>query len=207
MKTLVVLSSILGDASRSTELARYAMQRIGEADPQGEIVVRNLASDPVPYFDGAMAAAVFTPAQARTPEQQRLAAASDALIAELQEADRIVITAPVYNFGIPAQLKSYFDHLARAGVTFRYTEQGPEGLVKGKQAVVLVARGSKALGTSVDSMTPYIKTFLGFLGITDLAVVAAEGVKLSEESAAASLGQARGQIDAWLAREPAALPA
>jgi len=198
MKTLVVLSSILGEASKSAELARHLVDRLRGGQPGDEIVVRDLASEPVPYFDGETAAALFTPAEARTPQQQRLVEASDALIAELLAADRIVITAPVYNFGIPAQLKSYFDHLARAGVTFRYTESGAEGLVRGKQVIVLVTRGGQALGTPVDSMTPYISTFLGFLGITDLSVVAAEGIKLGEDVAAASLQAARERIDALL---------
>jgi Acyl carrier protein phosphodiesterase len=198
MKTLVILSSILGDASASTGLARYFIDRLRQAEPSAEIVVRNLASDPIPYFDGAVAGALFTPPEQRTPEQKRLLQLSDDLIAELMEADRIVLAVPVYNYGIPAQLKSYFDHLARAGVTFRYTENGPVGLVQGKQAVVLVARGSQALGTPLDTMTPSIKVFLNFLGIKDVTLVAAEGLKMGEALAAASLARARERIDALL---------
>lgn len=198
MKTLVILSSILGDASASTGLARYFIDRLRQAEPSAEIVVRNLASDPIPYFDGAVAGALFTPPEQRTPGQKRLLQLSDDLIAELMEADRIVLAVPVYNYGIPAQLKSYFDHLARAGVTFRYTENGPVGLVQGKQAVVLVARGSQALGTPLDTMTPSIKVFLNFLGIKDVTLVAAEGLKMGEELAAASLARARERIDALL---------
>src|SRR5690606_2205067 len=134
-----------------------------------------LAADPVPYFDGATAAALFTPADQRTAEQAAIVARSDALVAEVFDADRIVFAVPVYNFGLPAQLKSYIDQIARAGVTFRYTAQGvPEGLLKSKQVVVLSARGGKAEGTPADTLTPYLAQVLGFVGLVDPVFISAE---------------------------------
>lgn len=128
MKTLVILSSILGNRSHSKELADHMVARIKQADPAAVITTRDIGAEPLPYFDGATAGALFTPADARTLEQQRIVERSDALIAELLQADRIVFAVPVYNFTLPAQLKSYLDHVARAGVTFRYT---PEGVAEG----------------------------------------------------------------------------
>lgn len=200
MNTLVLLSSILGEASLSSGLARHAITRIQASEPQGKVVVRDLAAEPLPYFDAAAAGALFTPAEARTPEQQRIVALSDRLVQELFDADRIIVAVPVYNFGIPAQLKSYLDFVARAGITFRYNADGrAQGLVAGKQVIVLVSRGGKALGTAVDTVTPYLRTMLGFLGMEAVSVIAAEGVKMGQESLELALSQARGDIDRFLA--------
>ncbi|MEI2418200.1 NAD(P)H-dependent oxidoreductase [Orrella sp. JC864] len=200
MKTLVLLSSILGEASLSSGLARHAIAKIQAREPQGAVIVRDLAAEPLPYFDAAAAGALFTPAQARTPAQQQIVELSDGLVRELFEADRLVIAVPIYNFGIPAQLKSYLDFIARAGVTFRYNADGtPQGLVTGKQVIVLVSRGGQALGTPVDTATPYLRTMLGFLGMDDVTVIAAEGVKMGQESLDRALGQARGRIETLLA--------
>src|SRR5690606_22026455 len=114
----------------------------------------------------------------RTPEQQTLAATADAAIAELQAADVLVLGVPMYNFGIPSTLKAWIDSIARAGTTFRYTANGPEGLLKGKQAYVLAARGGAYQGTPADTQTPYLKTFLGFVGITDVTFVYAEKLNM-----------------------------
>lgn len=195
MKTLMILSSILGEQSHSSKLARHALDRIRQADPQAEVTVRDLGANPVPYFDAATAGALFTAPEARTPEQQRVVALSDELIAELFAADRVVFAVPIYNFGVPAQLKSYFDLVARAGVTFRYTAEGPEGLVKGKQATVLYARGGVAEGTPLDMVTPFLQTFLGFIGLANVEFVAAEGLKMGDEAQSQGLAQALGKID------------
>lgn len=200
MNTLILLSSILGEASLSSNLARHAIAHIQAADPSGTLVVRDLAAEPLPYFDGATAGALFTPAASRTPEQQARVDLSDALVAELQQADRVIITVPVYNFGIAAQLKSYLDYLARAGVTFRYTAEGKqEGLVTGKEVILVVTRGGLALGTPADTVTPYLKTMLGFLGMNDVKVVAAEGVKMGEAALNQALDGARGNLERLLA--------
>ena len=176
MKTLVILSSILGDRSKSRQLADHMVARIKQADPSASITLRDIGAEPIPYFDGATAGALFTPAEARSLEQQRIVELSDTLVAELMAADRIVFAVPVYNFNLPAQFKSYLDYLARAGVTFRYTPEGvPEGLVKGKQVFVLTSRGGKAEGTPADTMTPYLRQMLAFMGMTDVTFIAAEG--------------------------------
>jgi len=199
MKTLVILSSILGEQSHSSTLARHALDRIRQADPQAEVTVRDLGADPVPYFDAATAGALFTAAEARTPEQRRIVALSDELVAELFAADRVVFAVPIYNFGVPAQLKSYFDLVARAGVTFRYTAEGPQGLVQGKQATVLYARGGVAEGTPLDMVTPFLRTFLGFIGMKDIEFVAAEGLKMGDAARSRGLSLARDRIDALFA--------
>ncbi|MBO1111231.1 FMN-dependent NADH-azoreductase [Bordetella petrii] len=208
MKTLVILSSILGDRSNSKQLADHLIQRLRQAEPGGSIKVRDLGADPVPYFDAATAGALFTPASERTAEQAAIAARSDTLVAELFDADRIVFAVPVYNFSLPAQFKSYIDHIARAGVTFRYTEQGvPEGLLKNKQVLVLSARGGKAEGTPADTLTPYLTQVLGFVGLVDVAFISAEGMALGELAAQEGLALARQRIDALLAGAPRQLAA
>jgi FMN-dependent NADH-azoreductase len=116
---------------------------------------------------------------------------SDALIAELKQADTLVLGLPMYNFGVPSQLKAYFDHVARAGVTFTYTEKGPVGLLTGKQAYVFAARGGLYQGTPRDTQTPYVREFLGFLGITDVQFVYAEGLAISATSKSESLAAAQ----------------
>jgi FMN-dependent NADH-azoreductase len=158
--------------------------------------VRNLQAEPLPHLDDAVLGAFFTPADQRTAEQAAIAARSDALIAELQAADIVVIGAPMYNFGVSSQLKTYFDFIARAGVTFQYTANGAEGLVKGKKVYVVSARGGKYLGTPGDSQTPYLKTFLGFLGMTDVNFIYAEGLNMGADAAQAALAAAREAIAA-----------
>lgn len=199
METLVILSSILGDRSHSKQLADHLVARVKQAEPAAVITTRNIGAAPLPYFDGATAGALFTPADARTLEQQRIVELSDTLVAELKEADRIVFAVPVYNFNLPAQFKTYLDYVARAGVTFRYTPEGvPEGLVKGKQVFVLTARGGKAEGTPSDTMTPYLRQMLAFLGMTDVTFIAAEGMAMGETAALEGVALARERIDALL---------
>jgi len=199
MKTLVILSSILGERSNSKQLADHLIARIKASNPASAIKVRDIGAQPIPYFDGNTAGALFTPAESRTVEQQRLVELSDSLVAEVMEADRIVFAVPVYNFNLPAQFKSYLDHLARAGVTFRYTSEGvPEGLVKGKQVVVLTSRGGKAEGTPSDTMTPYLRQMLAFLGMTEVTFIAAEGMAMGEVAALEGLALAKQRIDALL---------
>ncbi len=126
--------------------------------------------------------------------QAQVAAESDALVAELRAADVIVIGLPMYNFGVPSTLKAYFDHVARAGVTFRYTAQGPEGLLEGKKAYVVATRGGKYSGTPQDLQSAYVRQFLGFVGITEVEFVYAEGLALGDESRAAALAEAGGRL-------------
>ncbi|MNI52389.1 FMN-dependent NADH-azoreductase [compost metagenome] len=185
------------------------MARVKAAHPADTVKIRDLGAQPIPYFDGNTAGALFTPAEARSVEQQRIVELSDSLVAELMQADRIVFAVPVYNFNLPAQFKSYLDHVARAGVTFRYTPEGvPEGLVKGKQVFVLTARGGKAEGTPSDTMTPYLRQMLSFLGMDDVTFIAAEGMAMGEVAALEGVTLAKQRIDALvLDAAPAGLAA
>lgn len=199
MKTLVILSSILGERSNSRQLADHLVQRLRQVEPGGSIRIRDLGADPVPYFDGATAGALFTPAEQRTAQQRAIVARSDELVAELFDADRIVFAVPVYNFSLPAQFKSYLDYVARAGVTFRYTAEGAsEGLIKNKQVIVLSTRGGKAVGTPDDTLTPYLAQMLAFIGLEGPVFVQAEGMALGQPTAEAGLAAARQRIDALL---------
>ena len=132
--------------------------------------------------------------QERTAEQRKAVAYSDALIAELKAADVIVLGLPLYNFGLPSTLKAYFDQVGRAGSTFRYTAEGPVGLLTGKKAYVFAARGGLYKGTPSDTQTPYVRAFLAFLGITDVEFVYAEGLAISEASKSAGIASAHAEI-------------
>ncbi|WP_028228045.1 FMN-dependent NADH-azoreductase [Paraburkholderia ferrariae] len=193
---LQVNSAARSQGSQSTLLVNELTNKLQQSNAGAKVVTRNLQAEPLPHLDDAVLGAFFTPAEQRTPEQQAIAARSEALIAELQAADIVVIGAPLYNFGISSQLKTYFDWIARAGITFRYTANGPEGLVKGKKVFVVSARGGKYQGTPHDSQTPYLKSFLGFLGMTDVNFIFAEGLNLGPEAAGAALASAREAIAA-----------
>jgi len=188
---LQINTSLNGENSQSSRLAA----RFVAAQNGARVTVRDLAAEPVPHLDGARFAAFIAKPEERTAEQQAVVAYSDALIAELKRADVIVLGLPLYNFGVPSQLKSWIDHVARAGQTFRYTANGPEGLVKGKKAYVFATRGGIYAGTALDTQTGYIRDFLRFIGIEDVEFVYAEGLAISEESREGALGKAREQID------------
>lgn len=138
-----------------------------------ELSRRDLA-DGVPFVDDDWIAANFTADEDRNSEQREVLGVSDRLVAELQDADTIVIGAPVYNFSIPAALKAWIDMIARARLTFRYTENGPEGLLKGKKVYVVITSGGVAVGSDYDFASPYLRQALAFVGITDIELVAAE---------------------------------
>ena len=193
---LQINSAARSQGANSTLLVNELTEKLQQSNPGARVVVRNLQAEPLPHLDDAVLGAFFTPADQRTAEQAAIAARSDALIAELQAADIVVIGAPMYNFGVSSQLKTYFDFIARAGVTFQYTANGPEGLVKGKKVYVVSARGGKYLGTPGDSQTPYLKTFLGFLGMTDVNFIYAEGLNMGADAAQAALAAAREAIAA-----------
>src|SRR5262245_53507705 len=135
MKTLQINSSIFGPGGQSTQLADRFVARLG-----GALTVRDLAREPVPHLDADRFGAFLAKPEARTEQQQAVIDYSDSLIAELRDADTIVLALPMYNFGVPSTLRAYFDHIARAGVTFRYTEKGPVGMLTGKKAYLFVTR-------------------------------------------------------------------
>lgn len=200
MSTLLQINASLfsseGQSSRLTERFVAAWQA---RHPAGEVISRDFASAPVPHLDGARFAAFVTPPDARTAEQQAVVAYSDALIDEVRRADVLVIGLPMYNFGVPSTLKAWFDHIARAGVTFRYTANGPEGLLGGKKAYILAARGGLYAGTPKDSQTTYVKDFLAFIGITDVEFIYAEGLNLGPDSKSAALAGAHQLMDELVA--------
>ena len=178
MNILQINASARREAANSTRVANSIVARLQSANPEAGLTVRDLAATPHPVLDEAALGALFTPADKRTAEQAARVALDDALIAEIQAADAIVLGVPMYNFGVPVQLKNWIDAIARNGVTFRYTEQGPEGLLKGKAVYVALARGGKYRGTEADSQVPYLKTVLGFLGMTDVHFIYAEGLNM-----------------------------
>lgn len=190
-KVLVLKSSILAGYSQSGQLADHLVSEWKAAHPGDEVTERDLAANPIPVLDGELVGALRPSDAALTPRQQEALDLSNELIAELQAHDTIVITAPMYNFNIPTQLKNYFDLVARAGVTFRYTEQGPEGLIKGKKVVVLSSRGGIHKDTPSDLLTPYLTLFLGFLGMSDVQFVFAEGIGYGPEVAAKAASDAK----------------
>jgi FMN-dependent NADH-azoreductase len=149
----------------------------------------------VPHLTAERFAAFTTPASERTVEQQRHVAESDALIEELRRADVLVLGVPMYNFGVPSTLKACFDHVARAGVTFRYTAEGPVGLLTGKRAFVFATRGGRYAGTEADLQTSYLRRFLAFIGIHDVEFIYAEGLSLGAEQREQALVAALERID------------
>ena len=191
-KVLVLKSSILAGYSQSGQLADFYIEQAKAAGD--DVTVRDLAANPFPVLDGELVGALRPSETPLTPRQQEALTLSDALIAELQAHDTVVIAAPMYNFNIPTQLKNYFDLIARAGVTFRYTETGPEGLVKNKRAVIISSRGGIHKDTAADLLTPYVKLFLGFIGISDVNFVFAEGIAYGPEVATKATTDAKDAI-------------
>lgn len=191
---LQINSSIFSSGGQSTQLADQFVAAWRANQPDAQVTVRDLAQQPLPHLDAQRVLAFFAQPETRTPDQQAFVAESDALINELNQAEVIVIGLPMYNFGIPSTLKAYFDQIARAGVTFRYTENGPEGLLTGKKAYIFATRGGLYAGTPLDSQTGYVRNFLGFLGITDVEFIYAEGLNMGDLNKEAALAEAQQQI-------------
>ena len=202
---LLIQSSIFGERSRSLSLAREFLNRHYAGQPVTE---RVLTPASMPHLDGETAAAFATPEAQRSDRQRQLVTLSDALITELENADTVVLAVPMYNFSIPSTLKAWIDHVARAGRTFRYTAQGPEGLLKGKKVVVLTARGGHYSGQSpfraMDFQEPYLRAGFGFLGMSDVSFVHLEGLNISPDEAAKALERAKVEVDRFEVKRPAA---
>ena len=195
MTTLQLNTSLFGPGGQSTTLANEFVTRHG-----GKVIVRDLAKNPVPHLDAARFGAFLAKPAERTREQQAVVDYSDGLIAELREADTIVIGLPMYNFSVPSTLRAYFDHVARMGVTFKYSDKGPVGLLTGKKAYVFVTRGGVYGDDHIH--TKYVRDFLGFIGITDVQFIYAEGLALSPESKDAALAKAREVIARLTLKKP-----
>ncbi|MES2298423.1 MAG: NAD(P)H-dependent oxidoreductase [Pseudomonadota bacterium] len=198
MNILQINSSARSSGSESTRLADAIVARLSSSAAQVRVTRRDLASEPHPALDEATLQALFTPADQRSAAQAARVALDDALIAQAQAADVIVIGAPMYNFGMTVQLKSWFDAIARAGVTFRYTENGPLGLLTGKKVYVTLSRGGVHRGGASDTQVPHLKVLLGFLGMTDVEFVYSEGLAMGPEAMARAQAQADAQVNAVL---------
>ena len=196
MTTLLQINaSIHKDSGQSSQLANQFVAAFRQSHPEANVVVRDVAaSETVPHLTAERFGAFITQHERRTPAQHSVVAYSDALIEEIQRADVIVIGLPMYNFGVPSQLKAYFDHIARAGITFAYTEKGPVGRLTGKKVYVFAARGGQYVGTPLDTQTSYVRDFLAFLGMTDVHFVYAEGLAISPQSKEAGLAKAAAEI-------------
>jgi len=194
MTTLLQINASVNNG-QSSQLANQFVAAFRARHPGATVLVRDVAaSDPVPHLSGDRFGPFITQPHERSASQHAVVAYSDALIDELQRADVIALGLPMYNFGVPSQLKAYFDHIARAGVTFKYTETGPVGLLTGKKVLVFAARGGIYAGTPLDTQTGYIRDFLRFLGMTDVEFVYAEGLAISPQSKEAGLAKAVAEI-------------
>lgn len=178
---LRVDGSMRGAASQSRALTEILIQKLSANGP-ASVTTRDLAEG-VPFVDEAWIGANFTPASSRTQEQRAVLARSDALLREIKEADTIVLGAPVYNFGIPAAVKAWIDMIARVGESFRYTETGPVGLLDGKTVYVVFTSGGTKAGSEVDFAWPYLKHVFGFMGITDVHLIASDQLNMEAEAA------------------------
>jgi FMN-dependent NADH-azoreductase len=196
MTTLLQINASINNGNgQSSRLAKQFVAAFHERRPEAKIVVRDVAAaEPVPHLNAERFGAFITKPEERSAAQHAVVAYSDSLINELKRADVIVLGLPMYNFGVPSQLKAYFDHVARIGVTFSYTDKGPVGLLTGKKVYVFAARGGVYAGTPMDTQTSYVRDFLRFLGMTDVEFVYAEGLAISPQSKEAGLAKAVAEI-------------
>ena len=192
MTTLLQLNtSVFSEAGQSSQLAKEFVQNWQRQHADSTVLLRDLAANPVPHLNGERFKAFLTPAAERSRAQREVAKYSDDLIEELKQADVIVIGLPLYNYGIPSSLQAYFDHVARAGVTFAYTANGPVGFLQNKRAVIFATRGGKYIGSDNESVTTQVRNFLKLLGVTDVEFVYAEGLSRSDGTREAELNHAR----------------
>lgn len=176
MSTILhITASIRDGESVSRSLSSKLVEGLREKSG-ADVITRDLSKNDLPYMDADRFAANLAPYAEREDDQHELARIADTLIDELKQADTIVIGTPIYNFTMPSTLKAWADLVARAGTTFKYTETGPQGLLTGKKAYIAIASGGTPVGSEIDFLTPWLKFFLGFLGITDVEVVAADGI-------------------------------
>ena len=184
---LLVTSSPRGAASHSTRVATELAARLRKANPSSTLVVRDLAANPLPHIDPDYSTGIYTPAEARTQRQAEVVAVSDAALDELFAADTVILATGFINFGISSTLKSWIDHISRSGKSFAYGENGPKGLVTGKKVYVVLASGgiySEGAAVQMDHAIPYLRSVLGFMGMTDVEVIRVEGVGMGPEATA-----------------------
>lgn len=189
-------ASMFGEQGVSYQLNDQLIAKLQANYGELNLVQRNLAEQALPHFDAVYVQALSTEVAQRSPEQTRIVAEADALIQEVQEADILVVAAPMYNFGIPSQLKAWLDYIARAGTTFRYTENGPEGLIKNKTLYLVTTRGGQYRNTAADSEVPHLQTYFSFLGFEDIRVIYAEGLNMGLKDQ--GLASAKEQMETYL---------
>jgi FMN-dependent NADH-azoreductase len=191
---LVIESSARQQGSVSRELTQQFIAKWQSAHPADQIQVRDLAAEPVPHLDATLLGGWMTPSEQQSEAEKAALARSNQLTDELLAADVLVLAAPMYNFAIPSTLKAWLDHVLRAGVTFKYTETGPQGLLTGKRAFVLTARGGIYAGSGLDHQEPYLRQALAFIGIHDVQFIHAEGLNLGAEFSEKGLAQAKAKL-------------
>jgi FMN-dependent NADH-azoreductase len=199
---LIVSSSASGAESISNRIAAALVERLRALDPAIHVIERDIGTQPLPHLAPDTLAAVR--GEPNSPAERAARALSDSLIAELSAADIVVIGSPMYNFGISSTLKAWFDFVLRAGVTFRYTENGPQGLMTGKKAVVIESRGglySEGPAAAMDSQESHLRTMLGFIGITDVTFVRAERLSFGPDAVEAALNEAAETLDGFVRDE------
>lgn len=193
-RVLIIESSARTEGSVSRQLTADFIGQWQAANPQDSIKVRDLAVEQVPHLDIDLLSGWMKPAEQQNDVERAAAARSNLLTDELLAADVLVLAAPMYNFAIPSTLKSWLDHVLRAGVTFKYTETGPQGLLSGKRAFVLTARGGVYSGSALDHQEPYLRQALAFVGIHDVTFIHAEGLNMGAEFLEKGLAKAREQL-------------
>ena len=193
-RILVIESSARQQGSVSRELTQQFIANWQAAHPAGQVQVRDLAAEPVPHLDATLLGGWMTPSEQQNDAEKAALARSNQLTDELLAADVLVLAAPMYNFAIPSTLKAWLDHVLRAGVTFKYTETGPQGLLTGKRAFVLTARGGIYAGSALDHQEPYLRQALAFIGIHDVQFIHAEGLNLGAEFSEKGLAKAKAKL-------------
>ena len=191
---LVVKTSIRGDEGNSSKLADKMAQAWADHYPHDKLTSRSLNQSAIPHLSATAYAAMPLAVDKRSAEQQSEMALSDLLTSEFLAADVIILGMPMYNFHVPSAFKAYIDHIARLGLTFRYTASGPVGLAGDKQIIILLARGGIYWQTPNDTQTPYLKAIFGFMGISNIRFVVAEGLNISPEKCEAGMQSAAQQI-------------
>ena len=191
---LIIESSARQQDSFSRQLTQQFIQQWHDAHPGDTITVRDLAMSPVPHLDANLLGGWMKPEAQRSAEEQASLQRSNELTDELLAADVLVMAAPMYNFAIPSTLKAWLDHVLRAGVTFKYTESGPQGLLTGKKAYVLTARGGIYAGSTADHQEPYLRQVMAFVGIHDVTFIHAEGMNLGGDFQEKGLNQAKARL-------------
>jgi FMN-dependent NADH-azoreductase len=209
MSILLITSSPRGAASHSTKIATELAQRLTAADPDSTLVVRDLAAQPLPYIDSDYSAGIYTSPEKRSERQAKVVGISDKVVDELFAADTIILATGLINFNISSTLKSWIDHVARAGRTFSYGKDGPKGLVTGKKVYIVLASGgvySEGPAVKLDHAVPYLRNVLAFIGLTDVEVIHIEGVGMGPEATDAALKKATDRVTALALASRASRP-